>query len=670
MQLCALFCPFVFFISAAYAQNFTGVDTAWLPITDAEQNMKAPQVDKNAGVEAIFLRTHVWDEINSQDWQRVFVHYVRLKVFNDAGVKRATSIEIPYGNQVGVQSIVGRTIQPDGTIVELQKSGILDRDVVRASGLKIKAKTLSMPGVVPGSIVEYRWREIHFKTPIRYLRAQLQLDYPVQQVTYFVRPLSHEYIAEQMRVAPFNCKPSPLKQGNDGFTSISLENVPAFHDEPYMPGEPNVRPWILFFYTADYTKDPKKYWNKEGKDIYHDLKQSVKVNDEIRAAAEKATSGAKDEPAKVAGLIQYIRANERNLFDDSVTPAERAAIIKSMPKERRRNSAEVFKSGIGTADELNTLFAAMAQSVGLEARPVRIADRNNLVFNPGFADSYFLDNVDMAVKIGSEWKIYDVSTKLLPPDMISWAEEGMPVLLSDPSDPQFIQAKISAPEASYANRAADFKLSPEGDLEGDVHLVYTGHTAGNQRGRFVNESEEKQRESVKQQVNAVWPTAEVSAIKLSGVSDTTQPLSLEYHIKLSGYAERTGKRVLFSPLFFQAGVPPRFTASERNYDIAFQNAWHDVDLVTFELPAGFEFDNAENPGNITFDPVGEYKLTLAVTKDARTLHVRRDLVFGRNGTIMFPKASYDTLKKIFDNVHQNDAVMLSLKAAAPAGTGK
>jgi hypothetical protein len=29
----------------------------WLPITDADRNLKAPQVDKNAGVEAIFWRS-------------------------------------------------------------------------------------------------------------------------------------------------------------------------------------------------------------------------------------------------------------------------------------------------------------------------------------------------------------------------------------------------------------------------------------------------------------------------------------------------------------------------------------------------------------------------------------------------------------------------------------
>src|SRR5207302_718339 len=113
------------------------------------------------------------------------------------------------------------------------------------------------------------------------------------------------------------------------------------------------------------------------------------------------------------------------------------------------------------------------------------------------------------------------------------------------------------------------------ELEGDVRLVYTGHEAGNRRGGRVKQSAEKQQDALKEEVNAVWPTAEVTGMKLSGVTDTTQPLTLEYHIKLQGYAERTGKRVLFSPLFFELGVPPKFTASERNYDIHFQHAWHE-----------------------------------------------------------------------------------------------
>lgn len=43
------------------------VNVSWLPITEAERSLKAPIVEKDAGVEALFWRVHVVDEILGQD---------------------------------------------------------------------------------------------------------------------------------------------------------------------------------------------------------------------------------------------------------------------------------------------------------------------------------------------------------------------------------------------------------------------------------------------------------------------------------------------------------------------------------------------------------------------------------------------------------------------------
>ncbi|MBL8239634.1 MAG: DUF3857 and transglutaminase domain-containing protein [Bryobacterales bacterium] len=639
------------------------VETAWLPITEAEKNQKAPLVDKTAGVEALFWRVHVWDEVISSDWQRHHVHYVRLKVFNEEGKKKISSFEFPYGNDISVTQIDARTIQPDGTIVVLKKEDIHEREVVRLGGIRRKVKSFAIPAVEPGSIVEYRVREVHFKQNIRYLRAQIQREYPIQKMTYYVKPLSRDYINMTMRVWPFNCRNSPLNLEMNGFTSTTVENLPAFQEEPYMISEANVRAWILFFYSEGDRRDPNKYWEKRGKDIYTQLKQSLRVNDEIRQAAAKAVEGATGEEQKVVALIGYLRQNLRNLYDSSVTAAERGKIIKSMPKERARTSEEVFKSGIGIPDELNTLFAAMAQAVGLEARPALVADRNNVLFEPRLADSYFLDNIDMAVKIGGAWKLFDASTKRLPPNMVGWGEEGSQALVSDPKAPVFIQTPLSPPGDSVSLRRGTFLLAEDGTLEGDVQLYYTGHAAAERREGKVGDAPEKQQEEVKEMVTGTFASAEVTDIKLENVENTSQALAYKYHVRIPGFAQRTGKRLLFSPLYFQQGASPRFSASERKYPIAFRYAWKEDDEIRIKLPAGFKIDNGENPGSLEFGPPGAYKLTMGLTNDGQFV-VGRILEFGRGGALMFDTKAYPALKQLFDEFHRRDGAIISLKQEA------
>ncbi len=640
------------------------VETVWLPLTDAEREQKAPKIDKAAGAEALFWRVHVWDEVMSSDWQRHRVSYIRVKVFNEEGIKKVSSIEIPYSNNISVTSIEGRTIQPNGTIVALKKEDIHDREVIRFGGFRRKVKSFAMPAVEPGAIIEYRIREVHFKQNIRYLRAQMQQEYPIQKITYFVKPLSRDYIDLGMRVWPFNCKNSPLEQGMNGFTATSVENLPAFQEEPYMISEANVRAWILFLYMESDRRDPKKYWEKRGKEIYTNLRQSLKVNDEIKQTAAKAVESAPGDQQKVLALIGYLRGNLRGLFDSAVSDSERAKVFKSMPKDRARTSAEVFKSGIGTPTEINTLFAAMAQAVGLEARPALVGDRDGVIFDPAMADSFFLDNIDMAVKIDGQWRLFDATTHTLPANMISWREEGTQALVSDPKTPTFIPTPFSPPGESLSMRRGKFQLAEDGTLEGDVQMYYTGHAAAERREGKVGDAPEKQQEEVKELFTRPFPSAEVTAIKLENVDNAAQALTYSLHIRIPGYAQRTGKRLLFSPLFFQQGDAPRFSASQRKYPIAFRYAWREDDEIRFQLPAGFKIDNGENPGGLEFGPPGAYQLKMGLTQDGQFV-VSRMLEFGRGGAILFDAKAYPSLKGIFEEFHRRDGTIISLKQDAP-----
>ena len=652
------------FSPLSFSQTLHPIDVAWLPITDAERNMKAPVVEKDAGVEAIFWRVHVRDElIGSRDLQRVLYHYVRLKIFDEKGKEKASTIDLPTSDKTAIVSVHGRTVKADGTEIELKNDSVFERDVVRAGRSRYRVKSFAMPGVEPGAIVEYRWKEIRSDPGVMYTRLQFQREYPVQKVTYFVYPLSERYTSYQMFSTPFNCKPSPLKGESDGFVSTTLENVPAFHEEAMMPGEPNVRPWLLLMYReSSKFPDPDKYWSNAGKEMYNDFfKHAIKPNDEIRQAAVAATEGITADELKVPALIRYIRKNVREFYSSKVTEAERARILKEL-RDRARTAPEILKSGIGTPNELNTLFASMASCVGLDARPAWVADREDIVFNPGLADKYFLRNLDMAVQLRGKWGLHDVSAQLLPSNMVSWREEGMKALLSDPKNPVFIDSPLSPPEASTAVRSAKFALSEDGTLEGDIDQRYSGHVGVDHRFEMQDEEETARLEALKKEFTAVFPDTEVSNPHIENADDPEKPLKVSCHIKIPGYAQRTGKRLLLQPLIFQRGVPPMFAATDRRYPVNFRYAWMEQDNVSITLPPGFALDNAGNPGPFDFGPPGSYRLKMSV-KDGREFVVFREFVFGKGGSLTYDVKFYPALKTVFDEIHRRDDVTISLKQA-------
>jgi len=604
--------------------------------------------------------------MGGRDLQRVFYHYIRLKIFDEKGKEGAATIDLPFSEKTSILNVAGRTIKADGTELELKKDSVYERDLVRAGRSRVRVKSFAMPGVEPGAIVEYRWREINHEPRSLYIRAQFQREFPVQKVTYFFAPLSRDVTAYHMSIIPFHCKLPPFQNDHDGFQSFTLENLPAFKEEPLMPGEANVRAWGLIFYTDQDRRDPEKYWANVGKEQYDRyLKPAMKANNEIKQAAATATSGAKSDEEKVLALIRYIRKNLRDLFGQQVTEADRAQILKEMPKDRYRTAAEIFKSGIGDSDELNTLFASMANSVDLDVRPALIGDREEIIFVPQMMERYFLRHIDMAVNIGGNWKIYDVGTRDLFPGMLSWREEGMQALLSDPKKSTFMTAPIAPPEASSRVRAAKFTLSDEGSIEGDIDLHYSGHAAQDRRYELEGDSDARRVERLKDELTKEYPDAEISGTRVDNADDPEKAFGVHYHVKMQGYAQRTGKRILLQPFFFQRGVAPLFAASDRKFPIYFPYAWEEHDSVTFELPAGFVLDNADAPPSMNFGAPGSYSIRL-LTRGSRELFLARDFIFGKGGQILFNVETYPQLKTIFDEIHKRDNHTISLKQIVAA----
>ena len=167
-------------------------------------------------------------------------HYIRVKIFTERGRVSQGRVDIPYLRDTKIEAITARTIKPDGTVVELTPDAVFDRTIVKAGGLTLNAKSFALPGVEPGAIVEYRWREKRSEQSAHYVRLQLQCDVPVRSVTYHIKPA--KMLGVGMCVAAFHCKPSVVTDEKDGFFRTSLSNVPAFHEAPNMPPEDQTRP--------------------------------------------------------------------------------------------------------------------------------------------------------------------------------------------------------------------------------------------------------------------------------------------------------------------------------------------------------------------------------------------------------------------------------------------
>ena len=652
--LLCLLCVVPVFPSAAFA----GDD--WLPVDPAELALKAPVVEKDADAEALFWEVRLSDDAQNGIPRTVLRHYIRIKVFTERGRESQSKIDIPYLGNWSVQDIAARTIKPDGSIVELKKDDVLERTIEKSNGVKIKAKSFAMPGVEPGAIIEYRWKELRNDRLANYIRLYFQRDVPVQLVKYYIKPLSLPGFPYGMRVQTFNGGAIPFTKEKDGFYGVSMRNVPAFHEEPRMPPEDSVRPWMLVFYSKETKLEGEKFWQDYGKRIYEESKSRMKVSDEVKTASAATIAGASTPEEKLEKLFEFCRSKIKNVNDDAsgLTAEERAKL------KENKSPADTLKRGMGTGTDIDMLFASLATAAGFDARVANLSDRSDTFFDKGFPDDYFIQSFDIAVKVGEQWRFYDPASTYVPLGMLRWQEEAQQALLSDPKEPVWLTTPLSTPEKSKVKRTAQLSLSDDGTLEGNAHVEYYGHMGVYRKEWDDDDSPAQREETLRAALKKQMSTAEVSAIKIENVTDPLKPYVYNYHIRVPGYAQRTGKRLFLQPEFFQHGVQPLFSGSNRRYAVYFSYPWSEEDQVTIDLPVGFSLDNADAPIGFGAGAVGDYKPTLAITTDGRTLVYKRNFFFGGADTIIFPVTSYGKLKNYFDGVHQSDNHTVTLKQAA------
>jgi hypothetical protein len=544
-------------------------------------------------------------------------------------------------------------------MLEIKKGDIFETTVVKAGGIKVQTKAFALPRVEPGVIVEYRWREGHANQLTHYVKLPLQREIPVRKLSYSVKP--SEYVRGfRMVVSTFRSPVEAKQTETDGFTVLTLHDVPAFKTEPEMPPEDEVRGFMLVYYTAHATQAREAFWKEHGRKLHDAYKKRLAPDDSVRAEAVRLLAGATGPEDKLERLSRFCRSEVKHLyFNDGLTAEarERAA------QKSNANAADTLARKLGTSHDIKVLFGALAAAAGFDVRVAASVDRSQIFFDEGFLDPYFMDQRLIVVRVGEDWRFYNpaasIATGLLP-----WEHEGLSV-------------------QSIRRRRALLRVDAEGGLEGDITIEAIGHTARRERARYATLSMEKRIETLTDEVKGRLPTIEVTDPAFEGLGHGDETFRLRYHVKVPQYAQRTGARLIFEPAFFEKGRAPRFTSATRRNPVYFPFAWTDEDDVRIEIPTGFEIENAEGVAPLSAGPVGGYAAKLGIQKvlapapgpcptlpEGECMQVplalahHRRIWFGGEGHILFGAQQYAPIKAFFDAVEKADARTVVLKQAA------
>lgn len=629
------------------ALSFSQKEDIWRPVTPAELQMTKPLVEPDADAEAIF-----WEvRLDDKKFNRLSVdHYVRVKIFTERGRERFAKMDIPFSKGKKVENVAARVIRPDGSVVELKATDIFERELVRAGKQRVLAKSFAVPAIEPGVIVEYQYSETFKGETAGGERLVFQRDIPLQRIAYYVRPQKDATLSFRS----YNMQDTKFAEDSQGFRYAIMTNVPAFKEEPYMPPDDEVRRWVYLSYR---TLGNLLQWNFLSNSWGMVSAKFAKSTKAVKAKTAELTNGVMSDEEKVRRIYDFVQKRMKNVSIDTTYTDEQ---IDDMNIE---DADDALKRGVGNSFHLDMLFASMTKAAGLETKIILGGDRSDNFFSP---EKYpyigFVQMAGVAVKVGTEWMYFDPCTPFVPFGMIPWTRESVKAMLIGEDD--FVWQTVPAADhlRSNAKRTGKFQLSADGTLEGDLRLEYSGHQGISRRRDQARDSVAQREESVRDEVKKRISTAEVSAIGIENFDDSSKPLTYTMKVRVANYAQKAGKRIILQPGFFEQGSSPVFSSATRTYSMYFPYPWSEDDDIEIKLPADYELDGADSPGEVKDSGlIGRDNINISIAAERHTLLYKRSFYFGRKGNIYFPAETYAPLKNLFDAFHKADTHAISLR---------
>ena len=576
-------------------------------------------------------------------------NYFRIKILTEEGRKHA-DIEIPFfkGNE-DIGNIRGRTIRPDGSIVNFDGK-VFEKQLVKAKGVKYLAKTFTLPDVQVGGIIEYFYTvdlKEHYIFDSHWILSD---DLFTKKARFSLKPYKMFYLRWSWQGLPAGVEP---KKGPDGIVRVETNDVAAFQMEDYMPPPNELRSRVDFIYEQEFTgKDQASFWKQTDKRWNDHLESFVGKRKAMEQAVAQIVSASDSQDVKLRKIYDRVQQLRNTSYELEKTEQEQKR-EKEKPAE---NVEDVWKRGYGNNIELTWLFLGLARAAGFEGYGCWVSDRKDYFFNPLTMQSAKLNANVALIKLNGKDLYLDPGVLFTPFGLLTWSETGVTGLRLDKDGGTWIRTTLPQAAQSRVDRVAQMKLSDTGDLEGKLIVTYVGLEAMYNRMDERNSDEVQRRKFLEDRVASQIGVG--ALVELTNKPDWTSsetPLVAEFSLKIPGWASNAGRHVMLPAAVFSAGEKGIFEHASRVQPIYFDYPYEKADDVTVELPLGWKVSSVPPPQDQN-GKVVMYSLNVAST--AGSLRLTRKLAID---VLLVDPKYYAALRNFFQGVRSSDEVQIMVQ---------
>jgi hypothetical protein len=593
------------------------------------------------GAPAIILYRQVDRDDNGRETQD---NYLRIKILTEEGRKYA-NVEIPFlkGSEE-VVNLRARTVMPDGSIADFTGEAF-EKVLVKARGVRVAAKTFTLPDVRVGCVIEYSYRTIGASGSNWILSVELfTKKAQFSLVPYIVARTPSLSLHWSWQHLPPNTVPP--KEGPDHVVRMEAINVPAFQTEEYMPPAGEVMARVDFVYDAGKAIiDPEIFWKRTGKEWNGYLETFLGKPKDMEKAVAQIVSPNDAPEVKLRKIYARVQQIHNTSYDLQKTAQEQKR-AKEKPIEK---AEDVWKRGYGNNLQLTWLFLGLTRAAGIEAHGCWVADRSEHFFEPRRLQSAQLNLNVVLVKLNGKDLYLDPGVLFAPFGVLAWSETLVQGLRLDADGGTWIRTPLPDASVSRIERVGKLRLSETGDLEGKVTVTYTGLNAMYHRTDLRNADEVARKKNLEDLVTSqIEAPADAELTNHPDWTNSESPLAAEFSLKIANWASNAGTRMVIPVAVFTAGEKEIFEHADRTYPVYFDYPYEKADDITVELPLGWHVNSV--PAARNQDGIGvEY--ALKVEQSQGVLRLTRRVAIN---TILVERKYYGDLRNLFQAVRASD----------------
>jgi len=591
--------------------------------------------DLEEGKDAVLLEERLDIEIVSETLARVR-YSNRTKVLTAKGVDENDVASIFYYPSVTIREFHAAVISPQGKRSEVKKQWFFDGAAFASYELyaDTKHRSVSFPGVVPGSTIEYEYvKEIHNLFYLQsYTRFDLQEKIPVRLKVLSVRAPS----SLQLRFAAQG-SPEYSKEEEDGMITSrwQVRDVPALENEVAMPPDEDVIPHVQIYMSAFNYEDRRidaNDWNGIAR-WSRDLSRDREVpGNEVTSKARELTAGLTDPLAKARRIYEFVQKN-----------ISYVAIELGIGGWQPHHNGDVFRNRYGDCKDKATLLIAMLKAVGVDANPVLILTRDEGLTNRDYPSSNF-NHAIAALPQGDGYLFMDPTSENAPFGDLPWSDQGANVLVvkADGSG-DLTQTPLFPPERNRIQWLVTATLGPDGDLEGSYTIEAFGQDRTDFAGFVAGTKPSEREDTLARFMARISPGAVLLGQDVIPPEDPQDSLKLAIRFKVPHFLVRAGNMDVLSLHLIRFPFVARIAASSsRRHPIFFENLFRETSEVRLYLPPGKHIKRLPEGG--TLEGPGLSASTSYEVKSGGghdILVVKRSVTFSKRE---IPAADYAALK--------------------------